>query len=197
MNRIKRYIACIPIIIWFIWSFCLWQLWTWNYWELEEKFPYENTKTSGLKCDSSTDLWNCTSVNEKEDTIIVRLLEVFWLDNDTSKDKDLKFIDYAKAILNMALGLISFITLIMTIYTFYMVIFSENEAWIKKAKWNLVGIFIALCVIWLAWSIVSVIFWRYQNQWKIREKSIEWNAANATTAMNNVINNQNLSNNII
>lgn len=197
MNRIKTYITCIPIIIWLIWSICLWQLWTWNYWELEEKFPYESTKTSDLKCDSSTDLWNCTSVNEKEDTIIVRLLEVFWLDNDTSKDKDLKFIDYAKAILNMALGLISFITLIMTIYTFYMVIFSENEAWIKKAKWNLVGIFIALCVIWLAWSIVSVIFWRYQNQWKIREKSIEWNAANATTAMNYVINNQNLSNYII
>lgn len=197
MNRIKTYITCIPIIIWLIWSICLWKLWTWDYWELEEKFPYESTKTSDLKCDSSTDLWNCTSVNEKEDTIIVRLLEVFWLDNDTSKDKDLKFIDYAKAILNMALGLISFITLIMTIYTFYMVIFSENEAWIKKAKWNLVGIFIALCVIWLAWSIVSVIFWRYQNQWKIREKSIEWNAANATTAMNYVINNQNLSNYII
>ena len=197
MNKIKAYIICIPIIIWLIWSICLWKLWTWDYWELEEKFPYESTKTSDLKCDSSTDLWNCTSVNEKKDTIIVRLLEVFWLDNDTSKDKDLKFIDYAKAILNMALGLISFITLIMTIYTFYMVIFSENEAWIKKAKWNLVGIFIALCVIWLAWSIVSVIFWRYQNQWKIREKSIEWNAANATTAMNYVINNQNLSNYII
>ena len=197
MNRIKTYITCIPIIIWLIWSICLWKLWTWDYWKLEENFPYESTKTSDLKCDSSTDLWNCTSVNEKEDTLIVRLLEVFWLDNDTSKDKDLKFIDYAKAILNMALGLISFITLIMTIYTFYMMIFSENEAWIKKAKWNLIGIFIALCVIWLAWSIVSVIFWRYQSQWKIREKSIEWNAANATTTMNNVINNQNLSNYII
>ena len=197
MNKIKTYITCIPIIIWLIWSVCLWKLWTWDYWKLEWDFPYESQATDNLKCDSSTDLWNCTSVKENDDTIIVRLLEVFWLDNDTSKDKDLKFIDYAKAILNMALGLISFITLIMTIYTFYMMIFSENEAWIKKAKWNLVGIFIALCVIWLAWSIVSVIFWRYQNQWKIREKSIEWNAANATTAMNNVINNQNLSNNII
>lgn len=190
MNKIKTYITCIPIIIWFIWSFCLWELWTWNYWDLETKFPIKSEVTSNLKCNSSTDLWNCTSINEKDNTIIVRLLEVFWLDNDTSKDKDLKFIDYAKAILNMALGLISFITLIMSIYTFYLMIFSENEAGIKKAKWNLVGIFIALCIIWLAWLIVSVIFWRYQSQWKNRENDIEWNATNAITSMNYITNNQ-------
>lgn len=190
MNKIKTYITCIPIIIWFIWSFCLWKLWTWNYWDLETKFPIKSEVTSNLKCNSSTDLWNCTSINEKDNTIIVRLLEVFWLDNDTSKDKDLKFIDYAKAILNMALGLISFITLIMSIYTFYLMIFSENEAGIKKAKWNLVGIFIALCIIWLAWLIVSVIFWRYQSQWKNRENDIEWNATNAITSMNYITNNQ-------
>jgi hypothetical protein len=34
----------------------------------------------------------------------------------------------------MTLGLIAFIALIMTIYTFYMILFSENEAGIKKAK---------------------------------------------------------------
>jgi hypothetical protein len=34
----------------------------------------------------------------------------------------------------MALGLIAFIALIMTIYTFYMVMFSGNEEGIKKAK---------------------------------------------------------------
>jgi NADH:ubiquinone oxidoreductase subunit 6 (subunit J) len=79
----------------------------------------------------------------------------------------------------MALALVAFIALVMTIYTFYMVIFSENDEWIKKAKWNLVGIFIALAVIWLAWLIVSVIFWWYEDNWESREWYIETNAPSA------------------
>jgi ABC-type lipoprotein release transport system permease subunit len=54
-------------------------------------------------------------------------LEVFGLDYSTDRERDLKFIDYAKAIMNMALALVAFIALVMTIYTFYMVIFSEND----------------------------------------------------------------------
>ena len=108
-------------------------------------------------------------VDRWENSIIIRLLEVFWLDSST--DNDLKFIDYAKSIVNMALGLVSFIALIMSIYTFYMMFFTENEAWAKKAKWNLIGIFIALAIIWLAWIIVSFIFWRYQNN---RTPSVVW-----------------------
>jgi NADH:ubiquinone oxidoreductase subunit 6 (subunit J) len=73
----------------------------------------------------------------------------------------------------MALGLIAFIAVIMTIYTFYMILFSDNEEWIKKAKWNLFGIFIALAIIWLAWIIVSFIFWRYQSNRKEKEDKIE------------------------
>ena len=108
-------------------------------------------------------------VDRWENSIIIRLLEVFWLDSNT--DNDLKFIDYAKSIVNMALGLISIIALITSIYTFYMMFFTENEAWIKKAKWNMIGIFIALGIIWLAWIIVSFIFWRYKSN---RTPSVVW-----------------------
>jgi cytochrome b561 len=73
----------------------------------------------------------------------------------------------------MALWLVAFIALVMTIYTFYMVMFSGSEDWIKKAKWNLVGIFIALGIIWLAWLIVSFIFWRYQSNWQSQQEKIE------------------------
>ena len=149
--------------MWILWSYCLW-LREWGHWELEADFPYESSKVSN-SCDSTTDLWNCTSIKENKETIIVWLLKVFWLNNDTEKERDLKFIDYAKAILNITLWLIAFIALIMSIYTFYMMMFSENEAWIKKAKWNLVWIFIALAVIWLAWVIVSFIFWWYEKNW--------------------------------
>jgi NADH:ubiquinone oxidoreductase subunit 6 (subunit J) len=72
----------------------------------------------------------------------------------------------------MALSLISFIALVMTIYTFYMMFFTDNDAWIKKAKWNLIWIFIALGVIWLAWIIVSFIFRWYQSLWKDKENEI-------------------------
>ena len=164
----------IPILIWFFWSFCLWQD-GWSNSVLNEDFPYKNENVDKLKCDNDTDLWNCTSVKEDKDgwnnTIIRRLLWVYGL--DTEKERDLKFIDYARAILNMALGLIAFIALVMTIYTFYMILFSENEAWIKKAKWNLVGIFIALGIIWLAWIITSFIFRRYQSNWKSKEMQIQ------------------------
>ena len=174
IKDLTKYIMIIPILIWFFWSFCLWQD-GWSNSILNEKFPYENEDVNNLRCDKDTDLWNCTSVKEDKDgwnnTIIRRLLWVFGL--DTEKERDLKFIDYARAILNMALGLIAFIALVMTIYTFYMILFSENEAWIKKAKWNLVGIFIALGIIWLAWIITSFIFRRYQSNWKSKEMQIQ------------------------
>lgn len=175
-NKLIRYLIIAPVILLSISSFCLWQEWYLRInGKLNNNFPYQDTRTDNLVCDGGTDLWNCTSVKEDErrwweETIIRRLLWVFGL--DTSKGKDLKFIDYARAIMNIALGLVAFIALIMTIYTFYMIFFSENEAWIKKAKGNLTGIFIALAIIWLAWLIVSFIFWWYQSNWKLKEENI-------------------------
>jgi NADH:ubiquinone oxidoreductase subunit 6 (subunit J) len=70
----------------------------------------------------------------------------------------------------VALGLLSMVALVMTIYTFYMMFFTENEAWAKKAKQSLIGIFIALAIIGLAWLIVSFIFRWYQKNWQDRNK---------------------------
>jgi len=176
-KKIIKNITLSFIVLWWAFSFCFW-LWNiqdhWDYGELESTFPWEDSDIGRLSCDWSTNLWDCTSVKEDKygwnETIIRRLLWVFGL--DTSTERDLKFIDYARAILNIALWLIAFIALIMTIYTFYMMLFSENEAWIKKAKESLVGIFIALGIIWLAWIIVSFIFWWYKSNWKAQEEKI-------------------------
>jgi len=168
MKKSIIYFMSLGIIIWLWWFWlCEWQKFGWG--TLEEKNPYTNNQAKLPECDS-TNIWDCVSVKQEDDTIILKLLGVFWLDNDTGRDH--KFIDYARAIINMALWLVSFIALIMSIYTFYMMFFSENEAWIKKAKWNLVGIFIALGVLWLAWIIVSFIFRRYQSNWQERESDI-------------------------
>ena len=168
---LTRCMVVILSTIWLIQSFCLWQ---WIYYSLEDDFPYEHETVKSIECDS-TDLWNCVSIKEDDrgtdKTLLRRLLWVFWL--DTENHRDLKFIDYATAIVNMALGLISFVALVMTIYTFYMIFFSDNEEWIKKAKQTLVGIFIALAIIWLVWVIVSFIFRRYQSNWKDKEENIK------------------------
>lgn len=160
MKKTIVYLMSLCMVLWLGWIWlCEWQKYGWK--ELDAEMPYKLGKVTK---DCNTDLWNCVSVKEGDDTIIVRLLWVFWLDNDTWKDH--KFIDYARAIMNMALWLVSFIALAMSIYTFYLMFFTENEAGIKKAKWNLVGIFIALAIIWLAWIIVSFIFRWYHENWE-------------------------------
>ena len=166
IKNFVKWLLVLSSVIWVALPICFWE---------DFPFPYESEQTKNLECDKDTDLWNCTSIKEDEkwwtDTIIRRLLWVFGLKSD--KNDDLKFIDYARAILNMTLWLIAFVALIMTIYTFYMIFFSENEAGIKKAKWNLIGIFIALGIVWLAWLIVSFIFRWYQSNWKENENKIQ------------------------
>ena len=169
MKRFAKYIMATLIMVWltgFFWV-CNWQ--PVSFWgtQLSKDMQY---KTQSIT-DDKTQLWDQVSVDEKDNTILIRLLWIFGLDTDRGREH--KFLDYAKAIINLALWLISFIALIMTIFTFYMIFFSDNEAWIKKAKWNLVGIFIALGIIWLAWIIVSFIFRWYETNWKSEETNIQ------------------------
>ena len=175
MKIIKNIILSICVIIWFIWVFQTQARYWWaGGTQLSTDFPWDPNHQVQTKCDWNTDLGNCYSIKEDEkwwnETILRRLLEVFGLKKD--KNNDLKFIDYLKAIINLALWLVSFIALVMTIYTFYLMIFSQNEKGIEKAKWNLIGIFIALAIIWLAWLIVSLIFRRYQSKLKANEDNI-------------------------
>lgn len=180
MKKSLNYILTgILSIIWLfslLWI-CEWQRVWFGWWDLSSNMPYDELDKSGYSWNwDSTDLWNNVSIKKGIGTgsIIIKLLEVFWLeDTSTDSSRDHKFLNYAKAIINMALWLLAFVALIMSIYTFYMMFFSDDEAWIKKAKWNLFGIFIALAIIWLAWIIVSFIFWRYQSNWKWRESDIE------------------------
>ena len=166
MNKIIKHIMTIWIIVWITGVFCMceWQRYSFWWTSLSTDMPY--IQDAELPTCDSTNIWDCVSIKEetKEDSIIIRLLWVFGLDTDRNNDH--KFLDYARAIINMALWLVALIALIMTIYTFYMMFFTENEAWIKKAKWNLVGIFIALGILWLAWIIVSFIFRWYQKNWE-------------------------------
>lgn len=171
MKKIIKSILSLSMIL-FIWlSLCHWApFWVSTQDDYGSEFPYD--KVEKIDCDGKTDLWSCVSIKESwDETIIKRLLKVFNLDIDETSDH--KFIDYVRAILNVALGLISMVALVMTIYTFYLMFFTENEAWAKKAKQSLVGIFIALAIIWLSWLIVSFIFRWYENSWYKRQGEIK------------------------
>lgn len=186
MKKKLFHIISLWLLIW-LWFFCTCNAQRYWWVELSSDMPY----TTGYIHDyHKTELWERVSVKEDNNTIIVRLLEVFWLDNSTDRTRDLKFIDYARAIINMALWLVAFIALIMSLYTFYLMFFSDNEAGIKKAKWNLVGIFIALAILWLAWIIVSFIFRWYQSNWKENENDLFPESGNVSVNYTKTINNQ-------
>ena len=174
MKKIMKSMFGVSIIL-FMWlSLCHWAPFWVSDQNSDANFPFKSEAWWDQCKIGSTDLWNCVSVNESNETIIKKLLRVFKLDIDETSEH--KFLNYVKAILNVALGLLSMVALIMTIYTFYLMFFTENEAWAKKAKWNLVGIFIALAIIGLAWLIVSFIFRWYKEQRQDRNEEIEkWN----------------------
>lgn len=168
MKKVLKSMLGLSMIV-FVWiSICLWN----SFWgrdrNRDAEFPFGDGNAN-QECEN-TDLWNCTDI-KSENSILNRLLDVFNL--NIKEDSDHKFLDYVKAILNVALGLVSMIALVMTIYTFYLMFFTENDAWAKKAKWNLVGIFIALAIIWLSWLIVSFIFRWYWKNWESRIGDIE------------------------
>ena len=180
MKNLFMYILISVGVLTFVWC-SVWQALSYGDGEhdIGKDLPYikNNKYVENLNCDGNTDLWNCTSIKEDKriasdthDTILRRLLRQFWLDD--SKWRDLKFIDYVRAIINMALWLLSLVALIMTIYTFYMIFFSKDDAGVKKAKENLTGIFIALAVIWLAWIIISFIFRLYNDRRKWKQDQI-------------------------
>jgi flagellar basal body-associated protein FliL len=54
--------------------------------------------------------------------------------------------NYVKWLLNILLGLVSFLALVMVIYAFYLIFFSKGEEAVTKARKILVGVAIALAI---------------------------------------------------
>lgn len=127
---------------------------------IEDKDNHE-CNPSDIACFISKD----STPSDDSSSLLNRLLSVFNLDSERYKWVP-KFILYVKFIVNLWLGLLSFVALVMLIYTFYMIFFWKSEDWIKTAIWNLKGIFIALAVMWLSRLIVSFIFWWYKANWQ-------------------------------
>ena len=75
-----------------------------------------------------------------------------------------KAIIYLKFIINLLLSLVSFIALVVIIYAFYMMFFTEDAKGIEKVKKSLTGVVIALVIMGLSRLIVSFIFDFYDSR---------------------------------
>lgn len=92
-----------------------------------------------------------------DNSILVKLLEIFGLDNFIS-GSNTGATNYISYIVNIALGLGAFIALIMIIYGFYLMFFSAQDEGFEKAKNILKGASIALFIIGLSWFLISFLF---------------------------------------
>jgi hypothetical protein len=130
---------------------------------IDEPFPYDvQSNTQLLGQDETTDL----STLIKEDAVtpsdgILQTLSKFFRVSGTSYNPDntgSPALNYVKWLLNMVLGLVSFIALVLVIFAFYLIFFSKDEEGIKKAKKILTGVAIALAIMGVSRLIVSYFF---------------------------------------
>lgn len=132
----------------------------------DTQFPYDiNSTTQPQGSDETTNLADIVKTDTVNPTtsILKRLTDFFRL-SGTSYDNPnstAKATDYVKWILNILLGLVSFLSLVMIIFAFYLIFFSKGEDGVGKAKKILVGVGIALAIMWLSWFIASFFFQIY------------------------------------
>lgn len=127
----------------------------------DTQFPYD-TSTPLQWANEQTNLANVIKTDSVNPTtsILKRLTDFFRL-TGTAYNKPgstSRATDYVKWILNTMLGLVSFLSLVMIIFAFYLIFFSKGEDGVGKARKILIGVGIALAIMWLSWFIASFFF---------------------------------------
>ncbi len=95
-----------------------------------------------------------------QSSILYRLRQAFKL-TGWIYEEDKTALAYIKMVVNIMLGLVGFIALILVIYAFYLMFFSEQEEGLTKAKKILKGVWIAITIMFLSYFIVSFIYFVY------------------------------------
>lgn len=99
---------------------------------------------------------------EANDGVLKKILRLFNLDQFTTLS-DASALEFIKYILNIALGLVSFIAVVVVIYGFVQVIFAKDEEGVTKARKTVQGAAIAIGIIAVSWFIVSFLFSLYES----------------------------------
>jgi hypothetical protein len=152
-NFIKIWLLFVLLSVWVLWV------------NAQQDFPYDVGVTNTSTTDN-LDIWKIikTDAVQPSNSILNKIYWFLGLQWPTYMQWDKKAEYYIKMVLNMALGLVSFISLVLIIYSFYLIFFVKEEEWIWKAKKMLTWVFIALAVMWFSWLIVSFIFNIYKTK---------------------------------
>lgn len=130
----------------------------------DEPFPYdiqgqEYDPTDPITTDIASGI---IKPDTNEPTSLVKRLTDFFRLSETSYNPSSgttsPATNYVKWILNIMLGLVSFLSLVMIIFAFYLIFFSKGEEAVGKAKKILVGVGIALAIMGLSRFIASFFF---------------------------------------
>ncbi|MEI6426711.1 MAG: hypothetical protein WCO66_05195 [Candidatus Absconditabacteria bacterium] len=105
-----------------------------------------------------------SSNTNNQNSLLYKIRGYFQLNGTTAYDSTSPATEYVKNLLNMALGFVSFISLILVIFAFYLILFDKGEDGVKKAKKILTGVAIAIALMGLSWIIVGFFFNLYTAQ---------------------------------
>lgn len=128
----------------------------------EDSFFYGDTTPDPNVSTTSFHAILKNDVVDANDGVLKKILILFKLDQFTNLS-DASALEFVKYILNIALGLVSFIAFIIVLYWFVKIIFSEDEEGITKAKNTVKGASIAILIISVSWFIVSFLFDLYDS----------------------------------
>lgn len=133
--------------------------------EPESVFPYEIQGQPYIEGSSTIDIaTDLIKPDTQANTSLLSRLTNFFRLSGTSYDTGTsKATNYVKRILNILLGLVSFLSLAMVIFAFYLIFFSKGEEAVGKAKKILVGVGIALAIMGLSRFIASFFFDIYKT----------------------------------
>ena len=120
----------------------------------EDSFFYGDSKT-----DPTTEFHTIIQddIVEANDGVLKKILRVFKLE-DYIKKSDASALEFIKEILNIALGLVSFIALVVVIYGFVKIIFAKDDEGITEARKTVQGAAIAIAIIAVSRFIVTFLF---------------------------------------
>jgi len=135
--------------------------------ETDSAFPYDvqgqeyNAATEVVTTDIAKDMIKADT--NASTSLLSRLTDLFRLSGTSYATGTSRATNYVKWILNILLGLVSFLSLVMVIFAFYLIFFSKGEDGVGKAKKILVGVGIALAIMWLSRFIASFFFQIYNT----------------------------------
>ncbi len=147
-----------------------------DFWNWEENFYYNYSSDTNMNEDKTDIAWIIKHENiDNDSSILYKIREMFWLVWDTY-DSDEPAVNYIKKIINIVLSLVWFISLLLTIYAFYLMLFSKQDDWLSKAKKILKWVWLAILILWISYFITSFIFYLY-NVWVWNVDYVEqWNS---------------------